>query len=112
SLSLKTDAISKSLGRGKHTTRHVELLTIGEGLVADTPGFSVVNFDDIEAEELSNAFPEMRIRSHQCKFRGCLHMNEPQCAVKQAVEAKDIEESRYNHYVSFMKEIQDRKPRY
>ncbi|HLR14883.1 MAG TPA: ribosome small subunit-dependent GTPase A [Bacillota bacterium] len=112
SLSIKTDAISKSLGRGKHTTRHVELLTIGDGLVADTPGFSVVNFDDIEAEELSNAFPEMRIRAHQCKFRGCLHMNEPQCAVKQAVEIKDIEETRYKHYVAFMKEIQDRKPRY
>lgn len=112
SLSIKTGAISKSLGRGKHTTRHVELLPIGEGLVADTPGFSVVNFDHIEAEELSNAFPEMRIRAPQCKFRGCLHMNEPQCAVKSAVEENVIDESRYKHYVAFMKEIQERKPRY
>ncbi len=112
SLAIKTDEISKSLGRGKHTTRHVELLPIAEGLVADTPGFSVVQFDEIEANELSETFPEMRVRSEQCKFRGCMHINEPQCAIKQAVKNKEMNEKRYEHYLSFMKEIQDRKPRY
>lgn len=111
-LTIKTDEISKSLGRGKHTTRHVELLPIAGGLVADTPGFSVVQFDDIEANELSDAFPEIRLRSPECKFRGCLHMNEPQCAVKLAVEQNVIHEKRYKHYVEFLQEIQERKPRY
>lgn len=111
-LTIKTDKISKSLGRGKHTTRHVELLPIASGLVADTPGFSVVQFDALETTELSDAFPEMRKRSNECKFRGCLHINEPHCVIKQAVKAEEISQTRYDHYVSFMKEIQDRKPRY
>lgn len=111
-LTIKTDKISKSLGRGKHTTRHVELLPIASGLVADTPGFSVVQFDALKTTELSDAFPEMRKRSNECKFRGCLHINEPHCAIKQAVKAEEISQTRYDHYVSFMKEIQDRKPRY
>ncbi len=111
-LTIKTDEISKSLGRGKHTTRHVELLPIAGGLVADTPGFSVVQFDGIEANELSDAFPEMRTRSPECKFRGCLHINEPQCAVKHAVEKNGIHKKRYEHYLEFIQEIQERKPRY
>lgn len=111
-LTIKTDEISKSLGRGKHTTRHVELLPIAGGLVADTPGFSVVQFDGIEANELSDAFPEMRTRSPECKFRGCLHINEPQCAVKHAVDKNGIHKKRYEHYLEFIQEIQERKPRY
>ncbi len=112
SLAIKTDEISKSLGRGKHTTRHVELISIAGGFVADTPGFSVVQFDEIEAEQLSSCFPEMDMRQQGCKFRGCLHINEPQCAIKQAVETGEIAQERYKHYLQFMEEIQERKPRY
>lgn len=72
-LNLETKAISKHLGRGKHTTRHVELLEIGNGLVADTPGFSSLDFSNIEAEELTYCYPEMKERFANCKFRGCLH---------------------------------------
>lgn len=111
-LTIETNEISKSLGRGKHTTRHVELLSVAGGLVADTPGFSVVAFDTIGIEELSDCFPEMQEKAPQCKFRGCLHMNEPSCAVKHAVEQNEISQTRYKHYVEFSKEIQDRKPRY
>lgn len=111
-LDLKTGIISKSLGRGKHTTRHVELIEVGGGLLADTPGFSSFDFDTIEKEELTACLPEFLRASEDCKFRGCLHMKEPKCAVKQAVEAGEIRTYRYEHYQQFLQEIIDRKPRY
>ncbi|MFB1081157.1 ribosome small subunit-dependent GTPase A [Jeotgalibacillus sp. JSM ZJ347] len=111
-LELKTDQISSSLGRGKHTTRHVELIEIGEGFVADTPGFSALEFSALELEELSDCFPEMAEASERCKFRGCLHMNEPKCAVKSDVESSEIRQYRYDHYQQFYEEIKSRKPRY
>jgi ribosome biogenesis GTPase len=111
-LNIKTNIISSHLGRGKHTTRHVELIDLGDGLLADTPGFSSLDFTEIEAEELTGCFPEIREKSSECKFRGCLHVKEPKCAVKQGVETGAIEEYRYNHYLQFLEEIKDRKPRY
>jgi ribosome biogenesis GTPase / thiamine phosphate phosphatase len=111
-LELKTDDISSHLGRGKHTTRHVELIKVGDGLVADTPGFSSLEFTGIEVEDLAYCFPEIHRVGEQCKFRGCLHLSEPKCAVKEAVEAKEIPEYRYQHYKDFLQEIKDRKPRY
>ncbi|MCA1053466.1 ribosome small subunit-dependent GTPase A [Rossellomorea aquimaris] len=111
-LELKTAMISSHLGRGKHTTRHVELIHIDDGLVADTPGFSSLEFSEIEVEELPQCFPEMVNASESCKFRGCLHINEPKCAVKDAVETGDIPSYRYDHYLSFHQEIKERKPRY
>lgn len=111
-LNIKTGEISKSLGRGRHTTRHVELISINDGLVADTPGFSSLELSEIEASELSNCFIEMRKMRNECKFRQCLHQNEPQCAVKRAVEAGNISSYRYDHYLQFLQEILDRKPRY
>lgn len=83
-LNLKTNDISTHLGRGKHTTRHVELIEIGGGLVADTPGFSALEFNDLEEGQLPLCFPEFLERSHECKFRGCTHMSEPKCAVKKS----------------------------
>ncbi|WP_284139906.1 MULTISPECIES: ribosome small subunit-dependent GTPase A [unclassified Virgibacillus] len=112
SLTLETGEISKSLGRGKHTTRHVELVEINGGLIADTPGFSSLDFQEIELDILATCFPEFRERQHACKFRGCMHINEPKCAVKEAVEKGDIMNYRYDHYVRFYEEIQLRKPRY
>lgn len=111
-LNLKTGIISQSLGRGKHTTRHVELIEVCDGLLADTPGFSSFDFDEIEKEELGVCFPEMARVADDCKFRGCLHLKEPKCAVKAAVEAGEIRDYRYKHYEQFMQEIMDRKPRY
>lgn len=111
-LGLRTNEISEHLGRGKHTTRHVELIYTSGGLVADTPGFSSLEFTDIEEEELGYTFPDIREKSASCKFRGCLHLKEPKCAVKQAVEDGELKQYRYDHYVEFMTEIKDRKPRY
>lgn len=111
-LDLETNDISKSLGRGKHTTRHVELIEMYRGLVADTPGFSSLEFQTLEHDELPDCFPEMRKYGEYCKFRGCLHKKEPKCAVKQAVEDGEIPLYRYEHYMQFLEEIQNRKPRY
>ncbi|MFB5194129.1 ribosome small subunit-dependent GTPase A [Neobacillus sp. KR4-4] len=111
-LELKTNDISSHLGRGKHTTRHVELIKIGNGLIADTPGFSSLEFTNIEVEDLTFCFPEIQTASENCKFRGCLHVSEPKCGVKQAVDSNEIPAYRYEHYLDFLQEIKDRKPRY
>ncbi|MFC5603018.1 ribosome small subunit-dependent GTPase A [Sporosarcina koreensis] len=111
-LTLKTGEISEALGRGRHTTRHVELLEVAGGLVADTPGFSSLDFDHIEKEELRDYFIEMESAADACKFRGCLHLKEPGCAVKEKVETGEILQSRYTNYLQFLQEITDRKPRY
>ncbi len=111
-LDLKTGEISVSLGRGKHTTRHVELIEINDGLVADTPGFSQLDLADIETSELTDAFVEMKELKSKCRFRGCLHDQEPHCAIKEAVKSGEINEFRYKHYLTFLHEIKSRKPRY
>jgi len=111
-LDLKTNDISSHLGRGKHTTRHVELIKVGNGLIADTPGFSSLEFTNIEVEDLTYCFPEIQKASENCKFRGCQHLTEPKCGVKSAVESGDIPSYRYQHYMDFLQEIKDRKPRY
>ncbi|MGB5947242.1 ribosome small subunit-dependent GTPase A [Paenisporosarcina sp.] len=111
-LNIKTGIISQALGRGKHTTRHVELVEVCEGLLADTPGFSSFDFDEIDKEQLSYCFPEFRAASDRCKFRECLHISEPKCAVLAGVQSGEIKDYRYKHYVKFLEEINERKPRY
>lgn len=109
---LRTAEISKALGRGRHTTRHVELYSIDSGLVADTPGFSKLDFSNISVEELSNCFIEFYELSDKCKFRNCTHINEPKCAVKQAVDNNEILKSRYKNYLNIINEIKSQKPKY
>ena len=111
-LALETASISESLGRGKHTTRHVELIEIAGGLVADTPGFSSIDFITIEAKELPKQFPEFLEVAHDCRFRECRHVNEPNCAVKAGVEKGQIALTRYENYLQFLGEIENRKPIY
>src|SRR5690625_526832 len=112
SLLMATDDVSLSLGRGKHTTRHVELVEVYDGLVADTPGFSSLEFTGIGEEELEDLFPEIRRIKNQCRFRSCRHDQEPQCAVKNAVTNGHIHKQRFTHYLNFLEEIKSRKPRY
>ena len=112
SLNIQVNEISKALGRGKHTTRHVELHKLSEGLIADTPGFSSLDLDQLEPIDLSQCFIEFYDLSEQCKFRGCLHENEPRRAVKAAVEENEIIPTRYENYLQFLTEIKSRKPKY
>lgn len=112
-LTLETNAISDRLGRGKHTTRHVELIDIGNnGFVADTPGFSQLDFMELGVEDLGYCFREMRELSPSCKFRGCTHVHEPGCAVLQGLAAGTVDAGRHAHYITFMDEMKEKKRRY
>lgn len=110
-LQLNTNEISHALGRGKHTTRHVELVSIFDGLVADTPGFSSLELE-MDRYELATSFHDFKQLATQCKFRGCLHESEPHCKVKEAVENGTLSKLRYENYLQFLKEIKERKERY
>lgn len=111
-LDLATGEISTALKRGRHTTRKVSLLNVAGAWIADTPGFSSYETFDMTVEELPNFFPEMKELAPNCKFRGCLHLKEPQCAVKDAVKNGIIMKSRYDDYVQFHNLIANQKPDY
>ena len=96
---LETGTVSEKIQRGRHTTRHVELFELKNGgFVLDTPGFSSLEVDGIKAEDLYKYFPEMAESEGQCKFRGCSHINEPGCFVKEQLSQEKISESRYESY--------------
>ncbi len=104
-LNLKTGEISKALGRGKHTTRHVELWHRFDGFIVDTPGFSKLSFEDLDKEALRDYFIEFKDVQARCKFRTCQHLNEPGCAVKVALENGDIPAHRYQSYQKIYEEL-------
>ena len=112
SFQLQTQQISKALGRGKHTTRHVELHEVAGGWVADTPGFSSLDFSVLSASDLAQAVPDFAPFLGQCRFRDCLHQNEPDCAVKQAVEQGKVSAVRYADYLDCLAFLQGRKEKY
>lgn len=101
-LNLQTNEISKSLGRGKHTTRCITLYDINGGLVADTPGFSMVDFHGMEKIDIRDNMKEMFDNLEKCKYRDCMHLKEEGCCIKKMVENKEILESRYNNYKAFI----------
>ena len=103
-LDIETNEISEALGRGKHTTRHVELYEISDGYIADTPGFSALDLKDMNKEQLRDTFIEFR--NYECKFRDCMHHKESKCGVKEALEDKMILQSRYNNYLLFLEEVE------
>ena len=107
SIHMETGNVSEKIGRGKHTTRHSEIIEINEGYLVDTPGFSTLDMNFINKDELKNAFPEFDDYIGMCKFRGCNHYKEPGCAVKEAVEDGKINKSRYEFYIKTFNEIQD-----
>lgn len=108
-LELRTGALSRKTGRGRHTTVNARLLEVATGgWVADTPGFGEVGLWGVEAEELDTCFPEMRALLDECRFRGCTHLHEPDCAVQAAVEEGRIAETRYASYRALMEEASER----
>ncbi|NLN06414.1 MAG: ribosome small subunit-dependent GTPase A [Firmicutes bacterium] len=109
-LSLKVGGISEKSKRGRHTTRHVELLSLDcGGFVADTPGFSQLELLEIKSRELSAYFPEFAAFAAQCRFHSCLHAGEPDCAVSEAVARQEIAASRYEHYLLFLQETREQE---
>lgn len=107
-LTLRTGAVGAGAGRGRHTTRHVELLPLDDGWVADAPGFSRLDLSSVAAANLAACFPEVARAAVGCRFRGCLHVREPHCAVRRAVETGAVHPDRYDRYVSFLAEIRER----
>lgn len=106
---MATGSLSKKLGRGRHTTRHVELLALpGGGWLLDTPGFSALNLNkQVEAEQLPDCFPEFP--KGQCKFNDCRHQKEPGCAVREGVKTGRISKKRYDHYTQMLESLRKQK---
>lgn len=109
SLARPTGDVSERLAQGRHTTRSVELLRVGDGLVADTPGFNQLEAPAVPPQALDRLFPEVARLAGDCGFDDCLHRAEPGCAVREGVEAGQIHPSRYESYLTLLAEIQQRE---
>lgn len=105
---MPTQEVSQKIGRGRHTTRHVELypMEIGAWLV-DTPGFSILDLPRMRREELTRHFPDFTAYTDNCRFADCLHLKETECGVKEAVQAKKILASRYENYLTMLEEVME-----
>lgn len=102
---METGVVSEKIGRGKHTTRHSELIEIENGYLVDSPGFSNIDISFMDKENLKYCFPEFEDYNHDCKFRGCLHNKEPKCAVKEALDEGKINKYRYEFYIRILEEL-------
>ena len=102
---METGEVSEKIGRGRHTTRHSELIEVSDGYIVDTPGFSTLDVTFIDKEDLRYCFPDFDEYNNECKYRGCLHHKEPGCAVKEAVEEGKINKYRYEFYIRTLEEI-------
>ncbi|MEN6390635.1 MAG: ribosome small subunit-dependent GTPase A [Syntrophomonas sp.] len=105
-----TGELSDKIGRGKHTTRHVELFPLPSGgWLADTPGFSMLDLPDISSRELGKLYPDFEDLSRDCRFSNCLHAREADCAVREAVAAGQIPDFRYNNYLNLLAEVMEKE---
>ena len=105
-LKAATGRISSKTGRGRHTTRHVEIFPMSDGtMLYDTPGFTSLDMPVIEAVAVRDLFPEFRVLSGGCRYSDCMHINEPDCAVKEALQHGEISGSRYESYKSMTEEV-------
>ena len=101
-LHLQTGEVSIALGRGKHTTRHVELIKLLDGMIADTPGFSKLSFIDMTDSDIRDNFIEFNEYKELCEYQDCMHKNEDNCEIKRQVKNGNILEERYNNYIKFI----------
>ena len=109
-IQMETGEISKKLKRGKHTTRHSQVIPVGEDtFLVDTPGFSSLYLTDMEEQELKDYFPEFREYEEECRFQGGRHIHEPGCAVKEALEADKISRLRYEDYLALHQELKEKR---
>lgn len=106
----ETGDISEKIRRGKHTTRHSELICISEDTyIMDTPGFSSLYIDSLECDELKAFFPEIAVYTGKCRFHMCNHISEPDCLVKEAVEKGEISRIRYDNYVMLYNDLKEKR---
>lgn len=110
---MQTGGLSEKIDRGKHTTRHSELFGIDdETFICDTPGFTSLYLEGLEKQDLESFFPEFRKYNGKCRFAGCVHINEPDCRVKEAVENGEIHPVRYESYVKIYDELENTRRKY
>ena len=101
-----TGSISDKTQRGRHTTRHVEVFTLADGTnLYDTPGFTSLDMPEMNPDDVRRLFPEMRARAGECKYADCMHINEPECVVKSALEQGEIQRTRYESYLMMVEEV-------
>jgi ribosome biogenesis GTPase len=111
-IKMETGAISEKIDRGKHTTRHSELITISDNTyIMDTPGFSSLSLFDMEKEQLREYYPEFAPYEDKCKFMTCAHIHEPVCGVREALKEGHISSVRYENYVMLYEELRDKEKR-
>ena len=109
---METGAISEKIARGKHTTRHSELIAVSDSTyIMDTPGFSSLSLFDMGKEELKAYYPEFEPYETQCKFMTCAHIHEPVCGVREALGENRISKVRYENYVTFYEELKEKEKR-
>ena len=107
---METGEISKKLKRGKHTTRHSQVIPVEKNtFLVDTPGFSSLYLIDMKEEELRDYFPEFVMYEPQCRFQGCMHIHEPGCAVKEALSEGKISQQRYDNYLALYEELKEKR---
>lgn len=107
---METGEISKKLKRGKHTTRHSQVIPVEKNtFLVDTPGFSSLYLTDMKEEELRDYFPEFVMYEPQCRFQGCMHIHEPGCAVKEALSEGKINQQRYDNYLALYEELKEKR---
>ena len=106
-LSLITGEVSEALGRGRHTTRHVELIETLDGLIADTPGFSKISFIGMTKEDIRDNFIEFNNYRELCRYKDCMHNKEDECEIKKQID-NNILKTRYYNYIKFIKEVETR----
>ena len=107
---METGEISRKLKRGKHTTRHAQIIPVSQDtFLVDTPGFSSLYIENMEEQELKDYFPEFRKYEGQCRFQGCRHIHEPGCAVKEALENNEISRLRYEDYLELHQELKEKR---
>ncbi len=108
-LNLPVGRVAEKSGRGRHTTTYSQLFPLRGGYVTDTPGMQTFGFPGASAQDLSECFPEIRVRGEDCRFQPCTHSHEPDCAVKDALEQGKIAPSRYQNYLSMLSEVKTRE---
>jgi ribosome biogenesis GTPase len=107
---METSSISRKTARGRHTTRHSELIALdADSYIMDTPGFTSLRMDEYEKEDISRGFREIYAREDECRFYGCSHISEPDCRVKEALMAGEISRQRYDNYVMMYKEAGEKR---
>ncbi len=106
-VNIKVQEISDHSGKGQHTTTFAEMYSLNDAYIIDTPGIKTLSFNNLSPQDIAHNFREIFAKSPDCKFGNCMHLNEPECAVKEAIDQGEISELRYENYIKILQEVED-----